>query len=87
MLITRFGSSRPMLSMTAAAVAGAAALAIMRIAPDSDVRPLLIMLTLTGAMINAVADNDVRAGARVPDRNSCQWRGHCRGNRQAGRLP
>lgn len=52
--ISRFGSRASMLAMTAVAVAGAGALAVMPIAPAASTLPLIAMLTLLGAAINGV---------------------------------
>ena len=53
-VIGRFGSRAPMLTMTAGAGAGAIALAVMRIDASQPVLPILVVLTLTGGLINAV---------------------------------
>ena len=52
--ISRFGSRASMLAMTAVAVAGAGALAVMPITPAASTLPLIAMLTLLGAAINGV---------------------------------
>jgi AAHS family 4-hydroxybenzoate transporter-like MFS transporter len=52
--ISRFGSRISMLAMTAVAVAGAGALAVMPINPFASTLPLIAMLTLLGAAINGV---------------------------------
>jgi AAHS family 4-hydroxybenzoate transporter-like MFS transporter len=48
------GSRIPMLAMTAAAVAGAIVLSLMNIDASEPVLPILVMLTVTGGLINAV---------------------------------
>jgi AAHS family 4-hydroxybenzoate transporter-like MFS transporter len=53
-LIARFGSKPTMLSMAAAAVVCAAVLSLMPMTRLSSVAPIIVLLTLTGAMINAV---------------------------------
>lgn len=65
MLITRFGSKPTMLGMAAAAVAGAAVLGVMPMTAVSRVAPILVMLTLTGAMINAVQTTMYALAAHV----------------------
>lgn len=52
--ISRFGSRASMLVMTAVAVGGAGALAVMPMAPAASTLPLIAMLTLLGAAINGV---------------------------------
>ena len=54
MTIGRMGSRAQMLAMTAAAAAGAITLSAMRIDASQPAMPILIMLTLTGGLINAV---------------------------------
>jgi len=51
-VISRIGSRLAMLTMSACAIAGAIALSLMTISPDALV-PLMIMLTITGGLINA----------------------------------
>lgn len=53
LVITRIGSRVSMLTMTSAAIAGAAVLAIMPLAVN-DTTLILALLTLTGGLINAV---------------------------------
>ena len=53
-VIGRFGSRSPMLAMTAGAVVGAIVLSMMTIDASQPVLPILVMLTLTGGLINAV---------------------------------
>jgi AAHS family 4-hydroxybenzoate transporter-like MFS transporter len=52
--IGRVGSRAQMLTMTAAAIAGALTLGAMRIDAREPAMPILVMLTLTGGLINAV---------------------------------
>ena len=52
--IGAFGSRVSMLTMTAGAAAGAIGLSAMRIDVSQPVLPILVMLTLTGGLINAV---------------------------------
>ena len=53
-VIGSFGSRAPMLAMAAAAAASAFTLGIMKIDASQPVLPILIVLTLTGGLINAV---------------------------------
>jgi AAHS family 4-hydroxybenzoate transporter-like MFS transporter len=53
MLITRFGSKPTMLAMAAGAIAGAAVLSRMPITAGS-VTAIILMLAITGGLINAV---------------------------------
>ena len=53
-LIGGLGSRLPMLTMTAGAVVGAVVLSMMKIDASQPVLPILVMLTLTGGLINAV---------------------------------
>lgn len=54
LVIPLVGSRAAMLTMTVGAIAGAGALSTMTIAATSPVLPILVMLTLTGGLINAV---------------------------------
>jgi AAHS family 4-hydroxybenzoate transporter-like MFS transporter len=63
--IGRFGSRISMLLMSAAAVAGAALLSLMEIAPAANVGQLLLLLTLTGASINGVQTTMYALAAHV----------------------
>jgi AAHS family 4-hydroxybenzoate transporter-like MFS transporter len=54
MIIGRFGSRTAMLAMTAGAVTGAVTLGVMPIDSSRAVMPILVMLTITGGLINAV---------------------------------
>lgn len=65
MLITRFGSRVTMLTMAAGAVACAAVLSLMPITQHSSVAPIIVMLTLTGGMINAVQTTMYALAAHV----------------------
>jgi MFS transporter, AAHS family, 4-hydroxybenzoate transporter len=51
--IARIGSRVTMLSLSATAIAGAATLALMPIAATAAALPIVVMLGITGAMINA----------------------------------
>ena len=64
-LLTRFGSRVMMVGMASAAVVGALILSRMTIAADSAVLPILIMLTLTGGLINAVQTTMFALAAHV----------------------
>lgn len=59
------GSRVPMLTMTAGAAAGAIALSTMRIDASQPVLPILVMLTLTGGLINAVQTTMYALAAHV----------------------
>jgi AAHS family 4-hydroxybenzoate transporter-like MFS transporter len=59
------GSRVPMLAMTAAAGAGAVALSVMKIDASQPVLPLLVMLTITGGLINAVQTTMYALAAHV----------------------
>jgi MFS transporter, AAHS family, 4-hydroxybenzoate transporter len=63
--ISAFGSRRPMLAMTAGAVAGAVGLSLMRIDVSAPVMPILVMLTVTGGLINAVQTTMYALAAHV----------------------
>jgi len=54
LIIGRVGSRAAMLTMTAAAIAGAIILMNMALVPTASVARLMIFLTLTGGLINAV---------------------------------
>jgi MFS transporter, AAHS family, 4-hydroxybenzoate transporter len=60
-----FGSRLPMLAMTAGAAAGAVTLSAMRINVAEPVLPILVMLTLTGGLINAVQTTMYALAAHV----------------------
>jgi AAHS family 4-hydroxybenzoate transporter-like MFS transporter len=64
-LIRRFGSRATMLAMTVVAVGGALTLSRMSIAAGSPVLPIILMLALTGAMINAVQTTMYALAAHV----------------------
>jgi AAHS family 4-hydroxybenzoate transporter-like MFS transporter len=53
-VMTRIGSRAAMLTMAVAAIAGAIALSRMTISIDAAVAPVMIMLTITGGLINAI---------------------------------
>lgn len=63
--ISGLGSRVPMLTMTAGAVAGAVGLAVMRIDATQSVLPVLVMLTVTGGLINAVQTTMYALAAHV----------------------
>jgi MFS transporter, AAHS family, 4-hydroxybenzoate transporter len=64
-LISRVGSRRAMLFMTAGAIAGALGLAATPIAPKTGVVVVLALLTLTGGLINAVQTTMYALGTHV----------------------
>jgi AAHS family 4-hydroxybenzoate transporter-like MFS transporter len=53
-LMSRIGSRAAMLTMTGAAIAGAVTLSRMTISIDVPIAPVMIMLTITGGLINAI---------------------------------
>ena len=63
--IGSFGSRAPMLAMTAGAMVGAVMLSLMRIDISQPVLPILVMLTLTGGLINAVQTTMYALAAHV----------------------
>lgn len=64
-LLTRFGSRAVMIGMAGAAVACALIMSRMTIAPGSAVLPILVMLTITGSLINAVQTTMYALAAHV----------------------
>jgi AAHS family 4-hydroxybenzoate transporter-like MFS transporter len=64
-LIVRFGSRRTMLGMAAAAVVCAGILSLMPLTATSSIPPIIVLLTLTGAMINAVQTTMFALAAHV----------------------
>ncbi len=64
-LLTRFGSRIIMVSMTAGAVVCALVMSRMSITAQSAVLPILVMLTLTGGLINAVQTTMFALAAHV----------------------
>ncbi len=64
-LIRRFGSRRTMLAMAAVAVAAVVTLSRMTIDARAAVLPIVLMLTLSGAMINAVQTTMYALAAHV----------------------
>jgi AAHS family 4-hydroxybenzoate transporter-like MFS transporter len=64
-VIGGLGSRAPMLTMTAGAAAGAIALSAMRIDASQPVLPILVMLTITGGLINAVQTTMYALAAHV----------------------
>lgn len=63
--IGRFGSRVSMLTMGGLAIAGALTLSQMTVGPSAGVRDLLVMLALTGAMINGVQTTMYALAAHV----------------------
>jgi MFS transporter, AAHS family, 4-hydroxybenzoate transporter len=63
--IRGLGSRAPMLTMTGGAAAGAVTLSAMRIDVSQPVLPILVMLTLTGGLINAVQTTMYALAAHV----------------------
>ncbi len=64
-LLGRFGSRATMLTMAAGAVVCALVMSTMTIAAQSPVLPILVMLTLTGGLINAVQTTMYALAAHV----------------------
>jgi AAHS family 4-hydroxybenzoate transporter-like MFS transporter len=64
-VIGRLGSRGPMLVMAAGAAAGAVVLSLMRIDASQPVLPILVMLTITGGLINAVQTTMYALAAHV----------------------
>ena len=64
-LLTRFGSRIIMVGMTAGAVVCALVMSRMSITAQSDVLPIVVMLTLTGGLINAVQTTMYARAAHV----------------------
>jgi AAHS family 4-hydroxybenzoate transporter-like MFS transporter len=64
-LLTRFGSRSIMVGMTAGAVVCALIMSRMSITAQSAVLPILVMLTLTGGLINAVQTTMFALAAHV----------------------
>lgn len=64
-LLTRFGSRLMMVGMAAGAVACALVMSRMSITAQSSVLPILVMLTLTGGLINAVQTTMYALAAHV----------------------
>jgi AAHS family 4-hydroxybenzoate transporter-like MFS transporter len=64
-VISRLGSRLAMLTMTAVAIAGAATLALMDISPAASLLAIMVMLTLTGSMINGVQTTMYALAAHV----------------------
>jgi AAHS family 4-hydroxybenzoate transporter-like MFS transporter len=64
MLIARFGSRLTMLTMSAGAIAGAAVLSVMKL-DAGGVTSILVMLTITGGLINAVQTTMYALAAHV----------------------
>src|SRR5688500_2602371 len=64
-LLTRFGSRATMLTMTVAAVACAFFMSTMDISPRSPILPIVLMLTVTGGLINGVQTTMYALAANV----------------------
>jgi AAHS family 4-hydroxybenzoate transporter-like MFS transporter len=65
MLLTRFGSRTTMVAMAVGAVACALFMSTMTITAQSAVMPIVVMLTLTGGLINAVQTTMYALAAHV----------------------
>ncbi len=64
-LLTRYGSRPTMVTMAAGAVACAAIMSMMEIGPQTSVAPLIVMLAITGGLINAVQTTMYALAANV----------------------
>jgi AAHS family 4-hydroxybenzoate transporter-like MFS transporter len=64
-VLTRFGSRVTMLTMAVGAVAGAFVMSTMSITAQSPVMPILVMLGITGGLINAVQTTMYALAAHV----------------------
>jgi AAHS family 4-hydroxybenzoate transporter-like MFS transporter len=64
-VIGRYGSRLTMLALTTAAIAGAMTLSLMSIDADSSVLAVIVMLAITGGMINAVQTTMYALAANV----------------------
>ena len=64
-MLTRFGSRRTMISMAAGAVVCALIMSRMTLTAQSPVLPIIVMLTLTGGLINAVQTTMYALAAHV----------------------
>jgi AAHS family 4-hydroxybenzoate transporter-like MFS transporter len=53
-VMSRIGSRVAMLTMSIAAIAGALTLSLMKMSPEAPLAPIMIMLTITGGLINAI---------------------------------
>ena len=53
-VMSRIGSRTAMLTMTVGAIAGAITLSLMTISTDARLAPIMVMLTITGGLINAI---------------------------------
>lgn len=65
LIISGMGSRGPLLTMAAGVVAGAVALSLMRIDASQSVLPILVMLAITGGLINAVQTTMYALAAHV----------------------
>jgi MFS transporter, AAHS family, 4-hydroxybenzoate transporter len=64
-ILTRFGSRPTMLTMAVGAVGGAFVLSMMNITSHASVAPIIVMLTITGGLINAVQTTMYALAAHV----------------------
>lgn len=64
-LLTRFGSKRTMVTMTVGAVVCALVMSTMHITAGAAVAPIIVMLALTGGLINAVQTTMYALAAHV----------------------
>jgi AAHS family 4-hydroxybenzoate transporter-like MFS transporter len=64
-LITRFGSRPTMLTMASGAIAGAVAMSLLPINASTPVAAIIVMLTITGGLINAVQTTMYALAAHV----------------------
>ena len=53
-VMSRIGSRAAMLTMSIGAIAGAITLSMMKLSTDAPLAPIMIMLTITGGLINAI---------------------------------
>ena len=77
LVIARIGSKPTMLTIAAAAVCGAVALALTPITATASALPIVALLGFTGAAINAHPDDALcPCRPRLPDRRARDWRWH-----------
>jgi AAHS family 4-hydroxybenzoate transporter-like MFS transporter len=65
LVIARLGSRPTMLAMAAGAIAGALVMSMMRIDSAADAGPIIVMLGITGGLINAVQTTMYALAAHV----------------------
>jgi len=65
LVISRMGSKVTMLTMTAGAIAGALVMRSMVLSPSSPILPIVVMLAITGGLINAVQTTMFALAAHV----------------------